>query len=565
MHTRHEPTPTPSPEPETSRRRSSSEPQRPQWLKQPDALPPPARGAGVTNAMPPIRELSSSETQEQPLTLNQIAQLNAQAQPTHEGGIANGGGRFRRASVAARSALRRRPVSQGNSAPTGSVNADEEEEYNNRLVDVLDTIDPEVSTLSTLTNVQNSLFIPNLGLFVNRRPTYTLNRYPNRPGTAPGRPTPVPVQPPAPEPPEPEPEPELEQVETREQDETVPRPPLAHISTITSVMTESRYAVLPHGKSLEGWSAAEKDELNDHVRHALHSRREAFKRSMQGFGQYVRRPLGFLVTLYATLITLFGLAWVLFLIGWIDLGSRRLYIINVIDNVLVALFAVMGDGLAPFRAVDTYHMVFIAHYHHVTMRRRRKRQLPELEDHNDLPEKREEEVDIEKLDSKDSLEEFSVLNPEQQRKLMHHQTKFSRSHTFYKPHETETHFAFPLHLLVAIVILLDCHSLLQIALGTCTWAIDYHVRPFALTTVILCCSITCNITAGVIIMVGDRKTRKKDVLERMFRQELTDNAIKKIEKKRAEREQQEKEEQERASAHNSNLALGKAKESRTSL
>ena len=67
---------------------------------------------------------------------------------------------------------------------------------------------------------------------------------------------------------------------------------------------------------------------------------------MKGFGKYVSRPLGFLVTLYATLITLFGLAWVLFLIGWIYVGDRQHYIINVIDNVLVALFAIMGDGLA---------------------------------------------------------------------------------------------------------------------------------------------------------------------------------------------------------------------------
>lgn len=113
---------------------------------------------------------------------------------------------------------------------------------------------------------------------------------------------------------------------------------------------------------LEGWSEEDKAELNDHVRHMMHSRRSKFKRSMKGFGKYMSRPLGFLVTLYATLITLFGLAWVLFLIGWIYVGDRQHYIINVIDNVLVALFAIVGDGLAPFRLVDTYHMGFIAHY-----------------------------------------------------------------------------------------------------------------------------------------------------------------------------------------------------------
>jgi Protein of unknown function (DUF2985) len=254
---------------------------------------------------------------------------------------------------------------------------------------------------------------------------------------------------------------------------------------------------------------------------------------------------------------------VLFLIGWINVGAKKLYVINVIDNVLVALFAIMGDGLAPFRAVDTYHMIFIAHYHHLTWYLRKKRQLPKLENKNDLPAKRPEDVDIEDIVAYNTSEssedkekeynefgvplsdrkrtEFTVLTAQQQKKLQHHQAKFAKSHTFYKPHETETHFAFPLRLLVAIVVLLDCHSLLQIALGSCTWAISYHHRPFALTTVILCCSITVNITAGILISVGDHKTRKKDVLERMFRQELTGSAIKKIEKRRAKEEERNQE------------------------
>jgi hypothetical protein len=252
------------------------------------------------------------------------------------------------------------------------------------------------------------------------------------------------------------------------------------------------------------------------------------------------------VTIYATLITLFGLAWVLFLIGWINVAGRQSYLINVIDNVLVALFAVVGDGLAPFRAVDTYHMIYIAHYHHLTWSLRKKLNLPKLVNENDLPVQPGIDADVETGSTAEAAsavnddakstrsmrDEASMLSEEQQRKLKHHEDKFSKSHTFYKPHETETHHAFPLRLLVAVVVLLDCHSLLQIALGTCTWAISYHVRPFALTTVILCCSITCNITGGVLISIGDRITRKKDVVERMFRQQLTEQAIHKMEKRR---------------------------------
>ncbi|KAG9538197.1 hypothetical protein KCU97_g22935, partial [Aureobasidium melanogenum] len=255
-----------------------------------------------------------------------------------------------------------------------------------------------------------------------------------------------------------------DRVETDAEDVEM-RPGIDRTFTIASQIsdTEDHYAVLPHGLSLEGWSLAEKQELNDHVRHMLHSRRAAFKRGMKGFGQYVRRPLGLFVTVYATLVTLFGLAWVLFLIGWINVGGRQSYIINVIDNVLVALFALIGDGLAPFRAIDTYHMIYIAHYHHLTWRLRKKRNLPKLKNENDLPVQPGIDGDIETASalnadaksnrsmSKDDLEE-SVLTEEQQRKLKHHEDKFSKSHTFYKPHETETHHAFPLRILVAVVV-----------------------------------------------------------------------------------------------------------------
>lgn len=224
--------------------------------------------------------------------------------------------------------------------------------------------------------------------------------------------------------------------------------------------------------------------------------------------------------------------------GWIYVGERQLYIINVIDNVLVALFAIMGDGLAPFRAVDTYHMAFIAHYTLKTWKIRKSRALPELRNKNDIPWRREGDVvDLEPgVTPGEEEHEYSVLNPTQQKRLMHHQEKFSKSHTFYKPHETFTHYAFSLKLLMAIVILLDLHSCFQIALGACTWSIYYKVRPMALTTVILCCSICCNISGGVLISIGDRRSRKKDVIERLFRQQLTSEAMKKMEKRKKKEE-----------------------------
>jgi hypothetical protein len=235
--------------------------------------------------------------------------------------------------------------------------------------------------------------------------------------------------------------------------------------------------------------------------------------------------------------------------GWINVGNKKLYVINVIDNVLVALFAVMGDGLAPFRTWDTYNMAFIAHYHRLSWKLRKKRALSKLQNKNDLPTQRKEELGTEDDDN------FIVLNEKQQASLEKHEARFCRSHSFYKPHETATHFAFPVKLLVVIVALLDLHSCLQISLGACTWGISYHHRPFVLTTVILCCSITVNITAGVLIAVGDHRTRKKDVLERMFRQELTEQAIHSIEKRR-EKEQSKGKELEKLSTIGSQGSTG---------
>ncbi|KAI0416277.1 hypothetical protein F5X98DRAFT_184977 [Xylaria grammica] len=363
---------------------------------------------------------------------------------------------------------------------------------NAELADVLDVIDPEVSTLNNVTNIQNSLFIPSLGRLINRHPTYNLTRAPGRDDL---RPT-------------------LE-VPRRDGDGFQQGP---HVED-QDYDFNFNHAVLPEGVSLEGWTKEEMAELNDHVRHMLHSRRSKFKRTMKAFGKYVSKPVGFFVTLYATLITLFGLAWVLFLIGWIYVGSKQLYIINVIDYVLVALFAVMGDGLAPFRAVDTYHMLFIAHYHRKTWKLRKKLEMGKLRDKNDLPTDPELEA---------ARDEVSVLTEVQQATLVHHQNKFAKSHTFYRPHETKTHYAFPQSFLVAIVLLLDLHSALQISLGATTWGIYWKTRHPAITATILTVSITVNITAGILISIGGRRTRKKEVVERMFRQDLTREALKEI-------------------------------------
>lgn len=149
--------------------------------------------------------------------------------------------------------------------------------YSSGMVDVLDTLDPEVATLTSLTNMQNSLFIPNLP-FLNRRPTYNLRRRKSETES-------------------------LEEInrilqpalaaQGQQAPPTLQRSPTQTTAmtmmTIDSQLTNSRYAVLPENTDLSGWSVADKKEVNDHVRHMLHSRRSKLKRSLKGFGHYVRR------------------------------------------------------------------------------------------------------------------------------------------------------------------------------------------------------------------------------------------------------------------------------------
>jgi hypothetical protein len=151
--------------------------------------------------------------------------------------------------------------------------------YSSGMVDVLDTLDPEVATLTSLTNMQNSLFIPNLP-FLNRRPTYNLRR--RKSETESLKEINRILQPAL-----------AAQAQEQQAPPTLQRSPTqttaTTMMTIDSQLTNSRYAVLPENTDLSGWSVADKKEVNDHVRHMLHSRRSKLKRSLKGFGHYVRR------------------------------------------------------------------------------------------------------------------------------------------------------------------------------------------------------------------------------------------------------------------------------------
>nr|OQO31262.1 hypothetical protein B0A51_01016 [Rachicladosporium sp. CCFEE 5018] len=526
-----------------ARRRSTSAPQRP---LSPEAGTDLARQRTVEAYMPSIVEGQASAAQEarglQPVKSRptdlapQLAPSISVARPDSREADNSGPAAMHSAGNAARTNRGLRRFRSG-ALPPLIQHLPADDEYGADVIGMLDLIDPEVQTLGTLTNVQNSLFVPDLGRLLNRRPTYELSGGSTRYGVS-------------------------------ELSGAIP-PPRARAGTTSTQLAPIRTAPATAGSATDPSEDEERkrrqsvsSQMSESHFAILAScmimsdisftlRREGFKRSMRGFRQYVKKPLGLFVTFYALSVTLFGLVWVLLLIGWISSGDdeHQKYVIDIVDNVLVAFFALMGDGFAPFRIVDTYHMCFIAKYHHYVWEKRKQRNLPALSDHNDLPDDRASVLALDMEDgrtnsdqNKDDLEEkreYKILTPLQQRRLQYHEAKFSKSHTFYKPHETGTHHAFPLRLLVAIVVLLDCHSIFQVALGTCTWSINYKVRSEALTTVILCFSLTCNIVAGILINVGDKRTRKKDVLDKIFRQNLTTEAIKHIQRRHDEAAEEE--------------------------
>jgi len=133
--------------------------------------------------------------------------------------------------------------------------------------------DPEVATLSSITNVQNSLFVPSLGRWVNRRPTYDLSQLPQIPGAFPAS----------------------EEDVGKEGAPQESRPETVRSPSLSSVLSAPQYAILPDDATLEGWPEEDIKLLNDYVRHMLHSRRSKMKQRLKAFGKYASKPLGYVL------------------------------------------------------------------------------------------------------------------------------------------------------------------------------------------------------------------------------------------------------------------------------
>ncbi|KAI0723244.1 hypothetical protein C8Q76DRAFT_722203 [Earliella scabrosa] len=315
--------------------------------------------------------------------------------------------------------------------------------HHDDIVEHLDVIDPQISTVSTLTNAMNAIVIPPLS-FYSRKPVVVLPR-------------------------------------TRKK--------------------RKKADDAEKGKEIEHENA-----LDQHVEDVLR-KRDRFRRVMQGVWSFVKTPLGFITAIYGFLVVFWGAGIVLFLAKMINLHDeiKQGFWVELCQQVETGLFTATSIGFIPFRIMDTYRICKIWRYKRKIARLRKKAGLPELYDPDDLP------------DPVYDPNYVQVLTDKEQIDLHYQQHQFMSSQTWYRPHGTQTHRAFPISLALWICVCNDLNSFFQCLLSGCMWGLDRFQRPAWTTATTLPAAFVAGIIAGVLIYWGGKKTRRTEQVEDRLR------------------------------------------------
>ncbi|KAI0719613.1 golgi-body localization protein domain-containing protein [Cerioporus squamosus] len=321
-----------------------------------------------------------------------------------------------------------------------------EEHHHDDIVEHLDVIDPQVSTVSTLTNAMNAIVIPPLS-FYSRKPVIVLPRLKKK----------------------------RRKVEDAEKGETPPDEHEHH------------------------------DALDQHVEDVL-SKRDKFRRVMQGVWSFCKTPLGFITAIYGFLVVFWGTGIVFFLAKFINLHNdiTQGFWVELCQQVETGLFTATSIGFIPFRVMDTYRICKIWHYKRKIAKLRQKVGLPELYDPDDLP------------DPVYDPNYVQVLTEKEQIDLHYQQHQFAKSQTWYRPHGTQTHRALALWICVCN----DLNSFFQCLLSGTMWGLDRFARPAWTTGTTLPAAFVAGIIAGVLIYWGGRKTRRTEQVTDRLRMAL---------------------------------------------
>ncbi|SGY19092.1 BQ5605_C014g07559 [Microbotryum silenes-dioicae] len=436
-----------------------------------------------------------------------------------------------------------------------------EEDHHAQEVDLLDVLDPAVSTTATLTNIQGA-FWPNI---FARKPIVEIEPLPPIVETRSNDPTRKP---------------------DGESSSTIEEHPLTKTTTINTI---------PDGEDDE--EEEEEDELDlldEHLKKLLkkQKRKETFRLQMQGIKAFLKTPLGVFFFIYGsellhpsensikqltgvdTLaccpvnVVVWGAGLVLLLM--IPMGSyaKKLWV-EVCSQVLTGLFCITSLFPLPWRLMDAYNICIIWHYAVVTRKRRAKGGLPPLRDPNDLPDPAEAEywigaggekmtgprvapavvpprksklpwkknkdvspdangtasnaepIPLEVIEShvsSDALDEVVVLSDKEEAKLRHAQAKFARSQNYYRPHTTPTHHAFPIKQAIWISFFMIGNSAFQAILCGVMWGLNRFDRPAWTTGCLIPLSFGCGIAGAVLIwQCSERTKRKAEVTAKVWR------------------------------------------------
>ncbi|RPD81163.1 hypothetical protein L226DRAFT_131164 [Lentinus tigrinus ALCF2SS1-7] len=322
------------------------------------------------------------------------------------------------------------------------------EHHNDDIVEHLDVIDPQISTVSTLTNAMNAIVIPPLS-FYSRKPVVVLPRLRKK--------------------------------------------------------KRKKVSDVEKGQVPQDEHPLHEDALDQHV-HDVLSKRDKFRRVMRGVWSFCKTPLGFITAIYGFAVVFWGTGIVFFLAKFINLHNdiTQGFWVELCQQVETGLFTATSIGFIPFRVMDTYRICKIWHFKRKIAKLRIKAGLPELYDPDDLP------------DPVYDPNYVQVLTEKEQIDLHYQQHQFMKSQTWYRPHGTQTHRAFPINLALWICVCNDLNSFFQCLLSGTMWGLDRFARPAWTTGTTLPAAFVAGIIAGVLIYWGGRKTRRTEqVIERL--------------------------------------------------
>ncbi|KAJ9098261.1 hypothetical protein QFC21_004590 [Naganishia friedmannii] len=309
---------------------------------------------------------------------------------------------------------------------------DEGEGHDDEVVEHLDVIDPEIAAVSHLQNMANSIMIPYFPELYSRKPMLDL------PTSTGSRPSAGQVASPRPA--------DASQSAAAGSNTTglrLRKPTLSSqtpASTVPTIPTPAKSSIKPDDQvsdaTAETGNSDEKDALDEHVKDVLHkSKKEWLKRSMKGVWAFLKTPMGIITGIYGFMVVFWGAALVLFLLGWIKTGSKNTKDVWVerCSQIENGLFTVTGVGFIPWRVMDVYRIFKIWQLKRLSVKLRKKRGLPPIEDPDDLPDPKLDPTFV------------PVLSEYQQALLEYEQERFMASQTWYRPHATETHRAFSIN------------------------------------------------------------------------------------------------------------------------